>query len=934
MSAPNPEAERILNEISSLLSDLHAGSGGALNLESDLVSDLGLDSLSLVELLDRLEQTFGVQLSEETLMTATTPADWLNAILEASGKAPKQNAPMPLSTSDAHAATMATAGPPDAHTLVDALAWHVRTHPDRLHIKILGQLANAADEPITYRMLADEATAFAQALLHGGIAPGERIAIMLPTARAYFTTFLGILIAGGVPVPIYPPARLAVLEQHLTRQARLLNNAGVVALVTVPEAKIAARLLRSQVLSLRAVWTTDAMPEPGSQRERLPRLRGEDIALIQYTSGSTGDPKGVVLTHAQLLANISAMGRAIDISTSDVFVSWLPLYHDMGLIGAWLAPMVFGFPLVVMSPLHFLARPARWLEAITAHGGTISAAPNFAFHNCVERIREHELVGLDLSSWRVAFNGSEPVSAATTERFIERFSKYGFARSAMCPAYGLAEIGVGVAFTPLGHGPHIDTIDPDTLHREGRAKSLPSGDPSGLSAVSCGTPLPGYDIRVCDTGGTVLADRLEGSVECRGPSVTSGYFANETANRALWHEGWLVTGDLGYLVDGELFLTGRRKDLIIRAGRNIHPEELEEVIGALDGIHTGGVAVFAVSDPRRATERLVVVAETDFDQPPAREELRHSVVGQTAKHVGAAPDDVVLVAPGTILRTASGKIQRSATRDAYLSDTLGRHPNPVALQVSRFALSGIGTSIHKARDVIAQTTFSIIAWTAVISIGVPLWFVVHLPLPASLRWGLARLGARSLQAITRVRLTQTGASLHDEEPAVIVANHPSFIDGVVMCLCFVRPVAIVASSELERQPIVGSFLRRIGCLFVERGRVDQTAQVVGSLGRFVREGHRLVIFPEGSLARAPGLRPFHLGAFAIADAARCPVIPVGIRGSRDVVRPGTRRPRRAPIAVAFGPPLWPSGTGFAAQVDLRDAARRAVGDLSNETDIT
>jgi acyl-CoA synthetase (AMP-forming)/AMP-acid ligase II len=257
--------------------------------------------------------------------------------------------------------------------------------------------------------------------------------------------------AGGVPVPLYPPAPGSRTGEELERLVTVLRNAGTCVAVTVPEAMHAARLLRLEVPTLRRVHTMSNLlgPHPDAP---LPQASSEDLALIQYTSGSTGDPKGVVLTHGQLIANVRAMGRAADVTAEDIVVSWLPLYHDMGLIGMWLAPLVLGLPLVVMSPLTFLARPAAWLEALTSYGGTISAAPNFAFQACVDRVTEPERAALDLSSWRLAFNGSERVTQATVDAFVQRFAGVGFRRDAMCPAYGLAEAGVGISFSPPGRG--------------------------------------------------------------------------------------------------------------------------------------------------------------------------------------------------------------------------------------------------------------------------------------------------------------------------------------------------------------------------------------------------------------------------------------------------------------------------------------------------
>jgi 1-acyl-sn-glycerol-3-phosphate acyltransferase len=925
------EADLVLAEVASLLFDLHADTGRSVHLQSDLANDLGLDSLAVVELHDRLEHAFGVRLSEEVMATAATPADWLRALLAARA----ETGELPVGRTPVRPVRRAPGElwPEGAETLTEVLAWHVAAHPDLVSIRLLGTAADGAVGEISYGALAGEATAVATGLLDHGVARGERVAIMLPTGRQYFVVFLGILLAGGVPVPIYPPARLSVLEEHLRRQARLLDNAGAVMLVTVPEAKVAARLLRSHVGSLRTVRTPDELSQAGPHPVSLPVACASDIALIQYTSGSTGDPKGVVLTHAQLLANIRAMGRAAKVSSSDVVVSWLPLYHDMGLIGTWHVPLFFGIPLVVMSPLTFLARPASWLEAISSYGGTLSAAPNFAYQSCVERVSDAEIDGLDLSCWRVAFNGSEPVSPAVVERFVERFQRCGFRRQAMCPAYGLAEAGVGVAFTPLGQGPRIDSVERSSLQRSGRAVPVSRDDPGATTVVGCGMPLPGYEIRVVGPRGDELPDRCEGTVECRGPSTTAGYFANEVANRALWRRGWLDTGDLGYIADGQLFLTGRAKDLVIRGGRNIHPEELEQALGELDGVCRGGVAVFATADPRRGTERLVVVVETDFDSPERRAALETQVGRKAVNLLGTPPDEVVLTARGALVRTPSQKIRRAATRDAFEAGTLGQRPAPVSVQLVRFALSGVVPAGRHLRRAVVTRCFAAYVWALVGLICVPLWCVVHLSVTKRTRWRLARAAGRTLGSLAGIAVRVEGSLPPDGHPAIVVANHQSFVDSLAVLLASPCPLVFVASTDLERQKIVGSFLRRMGCVFVERDQPDQSSDAVNELEGVVSAGHRVMLFPEGSISRAPGLRAFHLGAFAVAARTGCPVVPVGIRGTRNVVRPGTYFPHRAEVAVVIGSPIMPAGSDLAAQVQLRDSTRRAIAQLSREPDV-
>ena len=613
----------------------------------------------MVELHDRLEDAFGVTLSEDVLAAGATPGDWLRAVLEARGSG-GQAGGLP-SRPPSIARPPGGVWPAEAQTLTEALAWHVERHPDLVSIRILGSPGRPSEEDITYGALWDDAAAVARGLLLEGLRGGERVALMLPTGREYFVAFLGAMLAGGIPVPLYPPGEPVAADEHLSRQTHLLENAAVSVLIAGTEVEDSGHLLRRLATSLRSIRTSDSLARAGGRLRPLPRISASDTALIQYTSGSTSDPKGVVLTHAQILANIRSLGDAVEVSTDDLFVSWLPLYHDMGLIGAWHASLFFGFPLVLLSPLQFLARPAVWLQAIATNAGTLSAAPNFAYQSCVDRIGDDELAALDLSTWRLAINGSEPVSSLTIDRFVERFERCGFRRQAMSPAYGLAEVGVGLTLTPLGRGPSVDVVQRGPLQHTGRVVRTVPGDNEGISFVGCGRATPGYEVRVFDADGNPLPDLREGRVRCRGPSATIGYFGNVTASRALWTDGWLETGDLGYLRRGELFVTGRSKDLIIRGGRNIHPEDLEQALGQLVGVSPEGATVFACADPEHGTERMVVVVETALEDPAALEELRQLVGQKSSDVLGAAPDQIVLTSVGSILRTPSLKIRRAAT---------------------------------------------------------------------------------------------------------------------------------------------------------------------------------------------------------------------------------------------------------------------------------
>ncbi|MDA8281694.1 MAG: AMP-binding protein [Actinomycetota bacterium] len=970
------EEAQLLEMFRAVLDELQPGAPVlSPRLDSRVEEDLGLDSLARVELRDRLEEQFGVRLPDR-LLDAPTPRDWLVAVERSrrpgdhlrSPASPSAERPPPAAPQsetgrppepvgqDRGGAVTSPATLGEAATLGAVFDWHLRTHPDGtalrlLHIPEEGEPASEGTTgEYTYRELSDAGAAVASGLQHAGVQAGDRVAIMLPTSRGYFVALLGAMLAGAIAVPVYPPSRPSGLEDHLRRQAAILGNAQVSVLVTVPSARTLAHLVASYVPSLRRVSSVEELEAAGTGVVERPAVSPEDTVLLQYTSGSTGDPKGVVLAHRHLLADIRAMALAAQVGQADTFVSWLPLYHDMGLIGAWFGSFVLGFRLVVMPPQAFLARPARWLRAIDQERATVSAAPNVAFELCL-RVPDAEVENLDLSSWRLAFNGAEPVLASTVRRFTDRFSRFGFRPETMLPVYGLAEAALGVTFPSLGSSPRVDVIERDRFARTGAAQPRAAqpraaqpraaqprgaqphgGAPDGvLELVSCGRPLPGYQVRIVDAAGHEVADRHEGRIEFTGPSATPGYYRDDPGR--LHHGPWVDTGDLGYVADGELYLTGRAKDIIIRAGQNLHPEELEQAVGALPGVRTGCVAVFSSPDPRLGTERLVVVAETRVKDAALRDALRQRVVAAAVDVLGSPPDVVVLAPPGAVLKTSSGKIRRAASRTRFEAGQIERPPPPAWHQLVRFAARGATPLVGRGGQVLAADAQALGLWTLAALIGIPTWLAVQVLPARRARWAAVRAAGRALLALGGLSLTVEGQPPNGRLPAVVVANHASFVDSLALLLASPAPLGFVAGGELAGQRVAGPFLRRLGCEFVHEGEGARARNDVERFAGALEKGAVLVFFPEGGLSRAPGLRRLHLGAFLSAAAAGVPVIPAGITGTRDIVRPGTRFPRRGAAHVAFGAPVRPDGDGWQAALRLRAQVRPALLTLSGEPDL-
>jgi 1-acyl-sn-glycerol-3-phosphate acyltransferase len=777
---------------------------------------------------------------------------------------------------------------------------------------------------LTFGELAKGAQAVAARLIEAEVAPGDRVALMLPTGADFFIAFFGILYAGAVPVPIYPPMQLSKIEEFMRRQAGILRNADARILVTVPEALRFASVLRGLVPTIDAVRSMQSLSVEGAEIQ-LPILReSAATALIQYTSGSTGDPKGVVLSHANLLANIRSIGQVIEASSADVFVSWLPLYHDMGLIGAWLGSLYFAAPLYVMSPLSFLGRPQSWLWAMHRFRATISAAPNFAFELCATKIADADLAGLDLSTLRLLADGAEPVSVNTLRRFTERFGRHGFRPGAMAPVYGLAENAVALAMPSPGRGPLVDHVSREALSRNGKAVPAKPDDPNTVEIVSCGQPLPDHEVRIIDELGREVGDRSEGRLEFRGPSATSGYFHNEAKTAALFHDGWLDSGDRGYIANANVFITGRTKDIIIRAGRHIYPHELEETIGDIDGMRKGGVAVFGMLDAGSGTERIIVVAETDVVEPLAAESLRVRAQEVATEISGSPAEQIVLVAPGSVPKTSSGKIRRAAAKELYAAGALARPQRGVRQQMMRLALATLGPRLSRLSRTIQDRLYAAWWWT-VLSVAFAVGWPAVMVLPRlQWRWAVLRGLSRAALAAMGVLISVSGLARVPRGQAIIMFNHASYADAIILAAVLPGEPTFLVKKELAQQFFAGNVLRRLGALFLERYDLSGSLADTAAATDAAKTGRLLVFFPEGTFTRRPGLLSFHLAPFKIACEANLPVLPGILRGTRSMLRSDQWFPRRAPISVEIAAAVKPTGTDFASVLKLRQAVREVI----------
>lgn len=566
--------------------------------------------------------------------------------------------------------------PSDIQTLIDLARYRAAHSPDQLAYRFLPN-GEADDDTITYAVLDQRARAIA-ALLQDRNLFRERVLLFFQPGLEYIVAFLGCLYAGAIAVPAYPPRR----NQKMTRIESIVSNCQATAVLTSDAilSNLADRLDPSGPLGSLNWLITDHLEINGTPHWHPPSLQSDDLAFLQYTSGSTGDPKGVMVTHANILNNSESIYRFFGHSTDSHALGWLPPYHDMGLIGSILQPLYGGFLGTLFPPVYFLQRPIRWLQAISTYGATTSGGPNFAYDLCVQKVKPEDLAGLDLSRWSVAFNGAEPVRHQTLERFAETFSPCGFKPEAFYPCYGMAETTLIISGGLPAALPKTHSFDGIALEK-GQSKSLDPKHESAKTLVSSGRQQEDERLLIVDPESCrICPDGTVGEIWVSGPSIAKGYWGQPDRTAQTFHaclaetgEGpFLRTGDLGFLQDGELFVTGRIKDLIIIRGQNHYPQDIELTVEqSHPSLSAGSGAAFTVVDVQ-GNEHLVVVQEVE------RSFLRKLDIADTIKAIKTAVAlehnlqayAIALLKPGGIPKTSSGKVRRHACRLAFLSGSL------------------------------------------------------------------------------------------------------------------------------------------------------------------------------------------------------------------------------------------------------------------------
>jgi len=867
--------------------------------------DLGLGSIERHELLQRLEKQLGESLSSRAVFEASTVSDLIK-LTPGAERLSRETVNFEPGQIPPH--------PAHVDNLVDALLYQAEHQSGKKTLHFLEEGETVREW--TYADLVEAAKKVAGGLNSAGVKPGDRVGLMLPTSPDYVAAFFGIQWVGAIPVPLYPPFRLDQLEDYVKRQSAILKIAGVKCLISFEQAKPIVPLLKLNCPDLERVVTVPDLSGPP------PHPRTQERGLIQFTSGSTGVPKGVVLTHKSLIHNIQGYGHVLNLRQDDVVITWLPLYHDMGLIGTLLGSIYHGQPLALMGPQDFLARPSRWLWMLHRYRGTITAAPNFAYEICARKIPDEELEGLDLSPWRIALNGAEAVRPETLERFTKKYEAYGFRDQAHFPAYGLAEASLAVTFPPPGRGPVLDTVSRKMLEADNLVAACGPDEPS-LTLVACGRPLPDMEVRILDKDGNLLEDGHRGLVEFRGPSSLQCYFDNpEATEKTKSPEGWVRTGDLGYLSEGDLYLTGRVKDVIIKAGRNIQAEDVEDAVAGVEGVRRGCIAAFGVEDESEGTELLVIVAESRQKGSEARRNLASAVEKQVSQILGIPPDRVEIVPPHTVPKTPSGKIRRSETKKRWMENDLQPSGSMVG-QIGKVITRGAGVYGKKLAGL--PKIWARKGWCY----G---WLVSLLFTPPAISLINKRWARRSLHPMANFYLKRVGVHLDVRGeasypgPCILVSNHCSTLDPLALAAVWKSPLTYLVAPWVSEHPLLKQLISRLGHIPVHRGDPDRAAAQEAELEERLRQGESLAIFPEGGVEVTAGLRPFALGAFRLAARLDVPVIPIALTGTRQAQPVPEMIPNPTPIMAVVGPPMEADDTDWDSILKLSNQARAWIAE--------
>ncbi len=538
-------------------------------------------------------------------------------------------------------------------------------------VSIVLQHAGQVDQEITYRQLILGANQYALTYSREEIQPGEVILLILPHGEDLVFSYWGAVLDGAIPAIMPFLSEKLSPERYRADLASLISITKPSAIITSAEFESEARSALVPGDSIRKVIVTntiESQSEPDFDSLAGMKASPDDIVLLQHSSGTTGLQKGVALSHKAVLNQLDAYSKAIKLDPEkDVIVSWLPLYHDMGLISCFLMPVLLRVPVIEMSPFDWVRAPYKLMQSVSQYKGTLSWLPNFAYNFCANKIRERNLEGVNLSTWRAIINCSEPVHAESHNLFAEKFEKFGLNPQALQTSYAMAENVFGVTQSSLEHRPTVDEIDRESFMTNRVATPPIAGHPS-MKMLSSGHPLDNTKIRIINENGEDIPDRLVGEIMLQSNCMLTGYYNRPDATELALRNGWYLTGDFGYLADGELYVSGRKKDMIIVGGKNIYPQDLETLTSEVPGVHPGRTVAFGMYDEEAGTEAVVIIAEVDSEEPSEQEIIADAIRKHVTKSSAIALRHVKVVDEKWIIKTSSGKTARLANKEKFLRE--------------------------------------------------------------------------------------------------------------------------------------------------------------------------------------------------------------------------------------------------------------------------
>ena len=543
--------------------------------------------------------------------------------------------------------------------------------PDRVALTL--QFSNADDTHITVDGLMSGAAAYARKLSSAGVKPGEVVVLILQHGADIVYAFWGTTLHGAIPSIMPFLTEKLSPERYRADLSALIAVTQPAALVTYSEFESEARSALRDGDSVRAVIVAESVDQdsPGA----LDALAGfqrdeEDVVLLQHSSGTTGLQKGVALSHGAVFNQLEAYGRVLDINESDVVVSWLPLYHDMGLIAGFILPILGGIHLVLQYPFDWVRAPYKLMHAVSKYRGTLTWLPNFAYNFCAQKIRDRHLEGVDLSSWRAVINCSEPVRWESHQAFYEKFRNYGLRDGILQTSYAMAENVFAVTQSPLGSDPAVLEIDREAFMSERVAKSPVEGHPA-MKMMSSGRPLGNVRVKVVDESRNEVSERVVGEIALTSDCMLTGYYHREDATQKAFMDGWFLTGDYGFVADGEVYVSGRKKDMIIVGGKNVYPQDLEALTYEVPGVHAGRSVAFGMFNDEQGTEDVVIIAEVDTGDAAEQQRVADAIRAHVTKNSAISLRHVKVVDPRWIVKTSSGKTARSANKEKFLQELSG-----------------------------------------------------------------------------------------------------------------------------------------------------------------------------------------------------------------------------------------------------------------------